>query len=93
MYLIFTYNDILDPDVQLFIEIYDYMMCQTYIVKLSDIVCKSIYNEDFLTIKLLIRKIKILKFINKNIINDYIFLDFYINNIDKIHIIKINDSN
>jgi len=93
MYLTFTYDGKLDEDVQFFIEICDYMIGQTYTVNLSDIVCKSIYYEDYLTIKTLMRKIKILKLINKKMVNDYIFLNFYINNIDKISILKINDSN
>lgn len=93
MYLTFTYDGKLNEDVQYFTEICDYMIGQTYTVKLSDIVCKSIYNEDYLTIKILMRNSKIFKLINKKMVNDYIFLNFYINNIDKISILKINDNN
>lgn len=93
MYLTFTYDGKLNEDVQYFTEICDYMIRQTYTVKLSDIVCKSIYNENYLTIKILMRNSKIFKLINKKMVNDYIFLNFYINNIDKISILKINDNN
>lgn len=93
MYLIFTYNGELIQDIKNLSHRYDFIQGDLYEIELSKLVCESIYNEDFLTIKQIIRRLKMEKINKKSINNDYLFLDFYLNNFDKIFIMEKNDSN
>lgn len=90
MDLIFIYHGDLDHNIKSIVNTITLFDDKMYMVELSNIVCNSVYKEDYLMIKQILRTLKIGKISKNNVnSNDFLFLDFFINNIDKINLINL----